>query len=81
MISPRNQLPPGYEAQVDFGNISKGYVRPNGKGVLFCMVLTYSQMRFVYFSPNPFTTQTSIYAHELAFKFFNGRTQNNHVRP
>lgn len=76
IISPRSQLPPGYEAQVDFGQYKlKDMYGQTVRVYFFCMVLTYSQMRFVYFSPNPFTTQTSIYAHELAFKFFNGRTQ------
>ena len=41
----------------------------------FCMVLSYSGMRFVYFSREPFRTKTAIEAHYYAFRFFGGRTQ------
>jgi len=39
------------------------------------MVLGYSRMKFVYFSPDPFTTKTAIKAHNYAFQYFGGRTQ------
>lgn len=76
MIAPREQLPPGYEAQVDFGQ----YKMKDMYGVavrvyFFAMVLSYSQMRFAYFDREPFTTATAIKAHDLAFKYFGGRTQ------
>jgi len=32
-------------------------------------------MKFVYFSPDPFTTKTAIKAHNYAFRYFGGRTQ------
>jgi len=32
-------------------------------------------MKFVYFSPDPFTTKTAIKAHNYAFQYFGGRTQ------
>lgn len=76
MISPREQLPPGYEAQVDFGQFKM--LDMYGLAVrvyFFCIVLSYSQMRFAYFSRQPFNTGTAINAHEHAFKYFNGRTQ------
>ena len=41
----------------------------------FVMVLSYSRMKFVYFSYEPFTTASAIEAHKLAFKYFGGRTQ------
>ena len=41
----------------------------------FCMVLSYSRMRFVYFSREPFRTKTAIEAHKYAFRYFGGRTQ------
>ena len=49
-----------------------------GKQVLvyfFCMVLAYRRMHYVYFSREPFTTQTAIQAHEFVFQYFGGRTQ------
>ena len=41
----------------------------------FCMVLSYSRMKFVCFSPDPFTTETAIKAHNYAFQYFGGRPQ------
>jgi transposase len=32
-------------------------------------------MKFVYFSPDPFTTETAIKAHNYAFQYFGGRPQ------
>lgn len=67
---------PGYEAQVDFGQYKMldmyGKIR---RVYFFVMVLSYSNMRYVYFSAEPFTTQTAILAHDYAFKYFNGRPQ------
>jgi transposase len=67
---------PGYEAQVDFGQ----YRMKDMYGIwrrlyFFCMVLSYSKMRFVYFSSEPFNAGTAIEAHRFAFKYFGGRTQ------
>ena len=73
---PRDALPPGYEAQVDFGQ-SK-LLDMYGRTVrvyFFCMILSYSRMKFVYFSNEPFTTRTAIKAHDYAFRYFGGRTQ------
>lgn len=72
----REETPPGYEAQVDFGQFKMKdmydrYVRV----YFFSMVLSYSRMRFVYFSREPFRTKTAIEAHYYAFRFFGGRTQ------
>ena len=39
------------------------------------MILSYSRMKFVYFSIEPFTTSTAIEAHDYAFRYFGGRTQ------
>lgn len=63
----------GQYAQVDFG---ERYIQDNnGKYVkvyFFAIVLSRSRYKFVYFQQTPFTTQTTIYAHELAFQFFGG---------
>jgi hypothetical protein len=47
----------------------------NIKVYFFCMVLSYSSFRFVYFEPKPFTTETAIKAHNYAFRYFGGRTK------
>ncbi len=76
ITSPRQTLPPGYEAQADFGQYKlKDMYGKMVRIYFFCMVLSYSRMKFVYFSPEPFTTQTAIKAHEYAFRYFGGRTQ------
>ena len=73
---PRKPLPPGYEAQVDFGQFKmKDMYGRTTRVYFFCMVLSYSRMHFVYFHPEPFTTGTAIKAHEYAFRYFGGRTQ------
>ena len=72
----REETPPGYEAQVDFGQFKmKDMYDRNLWVYFFCMVLSYSRMRFVYFSREPFRTQTAIDAHKYAFRYFGGRTQ------
>ena len=53
----REETPPGYEAQVDFGQFKmKDMYDRNLWVYFFCMVLSYSRMRFVYFSREPFRT-------------------------
>ena len=68
------ETPMGEEAQVDFGQ----YQMPNMYGSVnrvyfFCMVLSYSRMKYVYFLSEPFDSLAFAYAHELAFKYFDGR--------
>lgn len=72
----REETPPGYEAQVDFGQFKmKDMYDRHVRVYFFCMVLSYSRMRFVYFSRDPFRTKTAIEAHQYAFRYFGGRTQ------
>lgn len=72
----REETPPGYEAQVDFGQFKMKDMYDRNLWVhFFCMVLSYSRMRFVYFSREPFRTKTAIEAHKYAFRYFGGRTQ------
>lgn len=68
--------PMGYQAQVDMGQI---WLK-NAKGIRVCvycfaMVLSHSRYKFVYWAEKPFTTASFIEAHEKAFAFFGGRTQ------
>lgn len=72
----REETPPGYEAQVDFGQFKmKDMYDRHVRIYFFCMVLSYSRMRFVYFSREPFRTKTAIEAHKYGFRYFGGRTQ------
>lgn len=68
--------PMGYQAQVDMGQI--WLKNTEGKRVCvycFAMVLSHSRYKFVYWRDKPFTTASFIEAHEKAFAFFGGRTQ------
>ena len=67
------ELPYGKQAQVDFGeyNMRDG----NHKRVkvwFFLMVLSRSRFKYVWFSDHPFTSELAIIAHEKAFGFFGG---------
>lgn len=76
LTSVREESPPGYEAQVDFGQYRmKDMYGRVVRVYFFCMVLAYSRMHYVYFSREPFTTRTAIQAHDYAFQYFGGRTQ------
>lgn len=67
------ELPYGEWAQSDFGE--RYMSRESGSCVkvyFFVMILSRSRYKFVYMSLQPFTTATTIYAHELAFAYFGG---------
>jgi len=69
----REECAYGEEAQVDFGvynMLKQGGVRQ--KVWVFAMVLSRSRQKFIYFQTNPFTTSMAIYAHQLAFAYFQG---------
>jgi len=72
----REQTEPGYEAQVDFGQyVMKSAYKKNIRIYFFCMTLSYSRMKFAYFSVDPFDARKTIDAHITAFKYFGGRPQ------
>lgn len=67
------ETPYGEQAQVDFGE----YSLRNGQGkrikvYFFVLVLSRSRYKFVYFSPERFTADSAIDAHERAFAFIEG---------
>lgn len=67
------ETPYGAQAQVDFGS----YNLRNNQGTrikvyFFAMVLSRSRYKYVCFSLQPFTAQSTIEAHERAFSFFQG---------
>jgi transposase len=67
------ELPYGQQAQVDFGEYNMTDTDKNRKKVyFFTMVLSRSRYKFVYFSHEPFTTQTTIQAFEQAFVYIDG---------
>ena len=68
---------PGYEAQVDFGQMKmKDMYDKNIRVYFFCMVLSFSRMKSVYFSIDPFTSKSACLTHDYAFKYFGGRPQS-----
>jgi len=72
----REQTEPGYEAQVDFAQyVMKSAYKKNIRVYFFCMILSYSRMKFAYFSVDPFDAKKTIEGHIAAFKYFGGRTQ------
>jgi transposase len=67
------ELPYGKQAQVDFGEFNILSNQGNRvKVYFFCMVLSRSRYKFVYFQNQPFIAKTAVYAHELAFEDFQG---------
>ena len=66
----------GFRAQVDMGQ--KELRDPYGKKVkvyIFCMVMSCSRHKFCCFLDRPFKAEDFVKAHDLAFKFFGGRTE------
>ena len=67
------ELPMGFQAQVDFGEI--WLERKNGSKVkVYCfgIVLSHSRYKFLWWQDKPFTTLTFIDAHNKAFEYFGG---------
>lgn len=63
----------GQQAQVDFGEIKmKDKYGKKIKVYFFAMVLSRSRQKFAYYQSKPFTSETSIYAHQLSFEYFQG---------
>ncbi len=72
----RSETDPGYEGQVDFGqHVMKTMYDRNIRIYFFCMTLSFSRMKFAYFTTEPFDTKKVILAHTHAFKYFGGRPQ------
>jgi len=68
-----DDLPYAMEAQVDFGEYNMQQKDGRRKKVyFFVMILSRSRQKYVYLQTNPFTTSNSIYAHQLAFEYFQG---------
>ena len=69
------ELPFGFQAQVDMGQKTmKDQYGKYVKVYIFAMVMSNSRQKFTYFQSHPFTAGEFIVAHDLAFKYFGGRT-------
>jgi len=67
------ELPYGAQAQVDFGEFNmQTTLGGRQKVYFFCIVLSASRYKFVYIQNQPFTAQTAVSAHQLAFDYFQG---------
>lgn len=69
------ELPMGFQAQVDMGQ--KTLPDMYGKKIkiyIFAMVMSCSRKKFVYFQDKPFSADDFIKAHDLAFRYYGGRT-------
>lgn len=69
-----NELPMGFQAQVDLG--VKTMKDSNGNSVkvyIFAMVLSCSRFKYVCFQLDPFTAKTFCESHDRAFKYLGGR--------
>ena len=69
------KLPPGLHAQVDLGQKTvKDFYGVSVKVYIFALVLSHSRKKFVYFQDHAFSALEFVGAHDLAFRYFGGRT-------
>lgn len=69
-----DELPPGFQGQVDMGEIIlKTATGRHKKIYCFAMVLSHSRYKFAYWTDKPFTTESFVDAHIKAFTYFGGR--------
>jgi transposase len=73
---PVEELDYGKQLQADFGEYIMRMANGSRKKVyFFTMVLSRSRHKFVYYVAQPFTTQMAVIAHENAFAYFQGITE------
>ena len=69
------ELSPGVQAQVDMGQmLMKDMYNKSVRIYLFTMVLSHSRKKFIYFQDRPYKAADFIEAHDIAFKYYGGRT-------
>lgn len=67
------QMPYGKQAQVDFGEMFLENSHGSRTKVYFMlMVLRRSCYKYAWFQSCPFTAETAVYAHHMAFRYFGG---------
>ncbi|QEC53596.1 IS21 family transposase [Anseongella ginsenosidimutans] len=70
---PVEELPYGFQAQVDFGQCVLRQAGGGRQKVYFlALVLSRSRMKYLYFLDRAFTTEEAIDAHEAAFAYLGG---------
>lgn len=70
---PVEELPPGKQAQIDFGEYNlRTSTGTRVKVFFFAFVLSQSRYKYVWFTDHYFTSELAIQAHELAFEFIRG---------
>jgi hypothetical protein len=70
------ELPPGFQAQVDMGEAwLPDIYHHRVKIYLFAMVMSHSREKFATIQDHKFTAEEFVTAHDLAFQFFGGRTE------
>jgi transposase len=69
------ELPMGFQAQVDMGEKAmRDFYGKSVKVYIFAMVLSHCRKKFVFFQDHKFNSKEFIFAHDLAFRYFGGRT-------
>jgi transposase len=72
-FSKVDELPYGKQIQGDFGEYNMRTDEGKRKRIyFFCMVLSRSRQKFVWFSERPFTTLTAIVIHDKGFYYLEG---------
>ena len=67
---------PGFQAQVDMGEKAmRDFFGKSVKVYIFAMVMSHSRKKFVCFQDHKFNAGEFVTAHDLAFRYFGGRTQ------
>jgi len=70
------EMPPGYQAQVDMGEqVMTDMYGKKQKIYIFAMVMSNSRKKYAYYQDRKFTAETFVEAHDLAFRYYGGRTE------
>jgi hypothetical protein len=70
------EQPMGFQAQVDMGEkVLRDFYGKAVKVYIFAMVLSHCRKKFVFFQDHKFNAREFVYSHDLAFRYFGGRTE------
>ena len=70
------ELPPGLQAQVDMGEQKLPDMYGNRvKVYIFAMVMSHSRKKYAIIQDHKFNAQEFVVAHDMAFRYFGGRTR------
>jgi transposase len=69
------EQPMGFQTQVDMGEKSmRDFYGKSVKVYIFAMVMSHCRKKFIYFQDHRFSAKEFVSAHDLAFRYFGGRT-------